>query len=541
MSENNLSQAQTEVNRWLQQGIAAVKVGERRQARDLLLRVVEQDENNVSAWLWLSAVVDSPEDQEVCLSNVLALDPSNQAAARGMIAVRKTLVDDYVRRAVASAKSGQRQQARELLSRVLEWDEDNVKAWALLGSVVETWEERETCLKQALSLDPDNEAIRKALARGQQQQQVTRGADAARELPQAPVPQQVAARQAAPELVAAPTPAAGVQESDPSPAPPGGELDLSDEYLCPYCAAPTQPEDRRCQSCGGSLWVQVARSSERSTALWGTFGIQFLNSLNFLALPLWTLFELVLQIKAITLAASIGQALDGELANPLESLLSFQNPVDLIPLYLGMQHDVAPDIAELAFKIMPRDTFILLILPVVFAVMTLVVLFIRMKPAYYFVIAAAVFDALFVLACFIIPPLNVVVPTPFRAIALVLALTRLVLVFQIEDDFLADDQRILLRPDRGVSDGVHFLQRGLYYARQKMWALAALHLREAIQLLPDHVDGQVALMLSYLKLGRPALAAEVLGVFEQNNPSDPRIAELSAAIRGELGSKAVPA
>ena len=214
--------------------------------------------------------------------------------------------------------------------------------------------------------------------------------------------------------------------------------------------------------------------------------------------------------------------------------------MDLIPLYLGMPHDVAPDIAELAFKIMPRDTFILLILPVVFAVITLVVLFIRMKPAYYFVIATAVFDALFAVACFMIPPLNVVVPTPFRAIALVLALIRLVLVFQIEDDFLADDQRILLRSDRGVSDGVRFFQRGLYYARQKMWALAALHLRETVQSLPDHVDGQVALMLSYLKLGRPALAAEVLRVFEQNNPGDPRIAELSAAIGGELESEAAP-
>jgi hypothetical protein len=74
-----------------------------------------------------------------------------------------------------------------------------------------------------------------------------------------------------------------------------------------------------------------------------------------------------------------------------------------------------------------------------------------------------------------------------------------------------------------------------------MWALAALHLRETIQSLPDHVDAQVALMLSYLKLGRPALAAEVLRVFEQNNPSDPRIAELSAAIRGELESEAAPA
>jgi hypothetical protein len=164
-----------------------------------------------------------------------------------------------------------------------------------------------------------------------------------------------------------------------------------------------------------------------------------------------------------------------------------------------------------------------------------------MKPVYYFIISTAVFDVLFVLACYMISPLKEVVPTPFRAVATILVALRAILIFSIEDDFFSDDQRILLCPDRGVSDGTHFLQRGLYYARQKMWALAALHLREAVQFLPNQVDGQVALMLSYIKLGRPALAAQVLEVFEQSHPGDPRVVELGAAIRAELGDGEVPA
>lgn len=538
MSENTSSQAQTEVNRLLQQGVVAVKAGKRQQARDLLLRVVEQDEKNVAGWLWLSAAVDSLEDQETCLTNVLAVDPHNQAATRGLGTVRKKLVDDYMRRGVAAAKSGQRAHARELLNHVLTRDENNVQAWIWLGNVVETEEERETCLRKAQALDPNSEAVRNALTTLRQRRQTAQEAKAAEERARAPVPRQAAVPPAMPK----PTPASVVeQEPKVSPALPDDAFDLTDEYLCPYCAVPTQPEDRRCKSCGGGLWIQVPRLSGMSTALWGTVGVQFLNSLNYLALPLWTLVNLVIQIKALTFVSGIGQAIEsGEISNPFQSLLSFQNPMDLIPLYLGLSHEVSPEIADMAFDLLPRNSFILLLLPIVLAVPTLVALFIRVKPAYYFIIATAVFDVLFVLACFLISPLKEVVPTPFRGIATALVIVRGALIFSIEDDFFADDQRILLRPDRGVSDGTHFLQRGLHYGRQKMWALAALHLREATQLLPDQADGQVSLILAYLRLNRPTLAADALEAFKQIDPSDSRIAELGTLIEevrsGELST-----
>src|SRR5512139_3715616 len=77
-----------EINLWLSDGIAAAKAGKRVEARELLLRVVEADENNVRAWLWLSSVVTTLEDRETCLQNVLALDPVNEAAQRGLAKVR---------------------------------------------------------------------------------------------------------------------------------------------------------------------------------------------------------------------------------------------------------------------------------------------------------------------------------------------------------------------------------------------------------------------------------------------------------------------
>ena len=77
-----------EINLWLTDGIAAARAGKRAEARELLLRVVNADENNVRAWLWLSGVVTTLEDREVCLENVLALDPVNEAARRGLARVR---------------------------------------------------------------------------------------------------------------------------------------------------------------------------------------------------------------------------------------------------------------------------------------------------------------------------------------------------------------------------------------------------------------------------------------------------------------------
>ena len=68
----------------LQQGIALAKAGRRDEARTILMQVVEQDERNESAWLWLSGVVDSDDDKAVALENVLTLNPNNEWAKRGL-------------------------------------------------------------------------------------------------------------------------------------------------------------------------------------------------------------------------------------------------------------------------------------------------------------------------------------------------------------------------------------------------------------------------------------------------------------------------
>ena len=64
--------------------IAAYRAGKKEQARNLLLQAVGLDERHEQGWLWLSAVVDTPEDQITCLENVLTINPNNEKAKQGI-------------------------------------------------------------------------------------------------------------------------------------------------------------------------------------------------------------------------------------------------------------------------------------------------------------------------------------------------------------------------------------------------------------------------------------------------------------------------
>jgi len=71
-------------NNLLEQGIAALKAGRKAKARNLLMQVVQQDKRNEVAWLWLSGTVDTDKERRICLENVLAINPNNEVARRGL-------------------------------------------------------------------------------------------------------------------------------------------------------------------------------------------------------------------------------------------------------------------------------------------------------------------------------------------------------------------------------------------------------------------------------------------------------------------------
>ena len=74
----------TEIQAWLRESIAAAKAGEAAKARELLLRVLKEDDRNEQAWLWLSGVADTTEERRICLENILTINPENKVAQAGL-------------------------------------------------------------------------------------------------------------------------------------------------------------------------------------------------------------------------------------------------------------------------------------------------------------------------------------------------------------------------------------------------------------------------------------------------------------------------
>ena len=254
-----------ELEALLQEGIDAARSGHNSRAKDLLLQALEQDPSIVRAWLWLSGVVDTPGEKELCLEQVISIDPDHTAARRGLVflweqrqaqkrqpsgsqslmqrevpaaespsqlsgapdpvpfldetpepttthvppevpfpgnvgsvggpavqteekisaeilvpaeaevlapagvssqaeaqaSVEITLdsaaapvaeLDDLMRPAIAAARSGHAQRARDLLARVITVDEKYVSAWMWLSYVASDEEERDRCLRKVLTL-----------------------------------------------------------------------------------------------------------------------------------------------------------------------------------------------------------------------------------------------------------------------------------------------------------------------------------------------------------------------------------------------------
>jgi tetratricopeptide (TPR) repeat protein len=69
--------------------MTAARAGDAERARACLLHVVAADERNVQAWYWLSRVVAWPEEREICLENVLALDPGHTAVHAELADLRR--------------------------------------------------------------------------------------------------------------------------------------------------------------------------------------------------------------------------------------------------------------------------------------------------------------------------------------------------------------------------------------------------------------------------------------------------------------------
>lgn len=153
---------------------------------------------------------------------------------------------------IGAAQSGRRDEARALLTQVVEADERNEQAWLWLAGLVTDPHDMRTCLENVLDLNPGNTKAREGLVWVEQHYGAsTAGPPADRPAPAVPVPPV--------QPPATPAPAPAQPFVLPATAAP--------ELACPYCGAATQPDNTRCPACRASLMAPVAARGERSKAL----------------------------------------------------------------------------------------------------------------------------------------------------------------------------------------------------------------------------------------------------------------------------------
>lgn len=72
-----------------QTAVKKAKAGERNQARTLLLQLVETEPQHELAWLWLSELVEEPEDKITALENALTLNPQRPQTQKRLALLRQ--------------------------------------------------------------------------------------------------------------------------------------------------------------------------------------------------------------------------------------------------------------------------------------------------------------------------------------------------------------------------------------------------------------------------------------------------------------------
>ncbi|MEI7554612.1 tetratricopeptide repeat protein [Candidatus Chlorohelix sp.] len=73
----------------LQEGISAVRSGNKKQGAEKLMELVKQDSRNSEAWFWLAAATDNQEEAAQCLRRSLRIDPGHTRAKQALESIEQ--------------------------------------------------------------------------------------------------------------------------------------------------------------------------------------------------------------------------------------------------------------------------------------------------------------------------------------------------------------------------------------------------------------------------------------------------------------------
>jgi len=522
-----------EIGQLLRQGIAAAKAGQTAKARALLTRVTELDADNTYAWLWLSSVVESFDERMACLERALVLNPDNAQIKQALHTARIRQARQWTEAGIAAAEAGDEARARTLLIKAVEYDEQSIAAWWWLGQVVESSEEKEVCFENVLTLDPTHVEAR-AMLEGIQQGRTLVAAIPDTiitfEEPSDYLYVPVSEESTPAEYNASPDRAGAALQSDivyqdiaSSAAEPTSSATIfDDEMSCPYCASPTVFEDRRCPMCNNKLWIKVRPVEVLTRSYWLLIALEAIFALTSVLLPLLLLDYVAFQLDAYDVE-------------------------QLFQIYLGR----LPVETRQIFDLVSPTLFVLSLLPGGLAILILFGVLSRWQPLFFVVFGFEGLRLLGSLGSLFLMLAGELGALPCATgectegalagvglrymryavvgselVVLVLTGVSISFLMKVMDHFVIEDRRILLRMDRDLEpEELSFRLRGASYARQKMWALAALHLRRAL-IFDQHLETYAQLALAYVNLGHYELAETALTDAQRLSPGNAQLEQL---------------
>lgn len=408
----------------LQAGIAAAKAGQRSQARELLLRVIALEETNVTAWLWLSGLVESKTDKEACLENVLTLDPNNEAARQGLLLLQKNAAPS------ASPATPPPPTAAEVPPKPSPRPQPKKSA-------------SPTTARPADPLKPGHLRQHASIAASLLQSDF-----AARQKPIDP------AERDAPEDV------------------------FANEYLCPYCAKRTRPNDQHCPTCHKKLWIHIPRRATPSK-----------------------LYYFFMWNVGINIAVIV---------------------VMMVLLVLLGLDDRSVRNSGLFYVVLTA-------LGLIAAYYTVILIgyFKRWRILYYLNVIAAVLLMAQAGTNVLISSLRSSGSMFCGGIMFLLGIVWFFMILNLGEDFAYDKYRLTLRVDPDVKTSKNLVHRGNHYSQRGMWALAAMHYRRAASQSPDDINCRLTLALAYLRLHLLDKAAEALTEARRISTIDPLLEKLT--------------
>lgn len=406
---------------------------------------------------------------------------------------------DLLRDGITAAQANQRERARELLMQVVELDQENAAAWMWLSGVVDDLDDRQICLENVLTIEPDNAAAR----RGLDWLRAQRAGRAAVEVEDQ-------------GIVPEPLPLYVEQEAEPQPArhtlaliepaPASGPVrepweEPWNPFLCPYCAALMMEEEaRRCPACGNELWLKFRRREEPSWWLANVMIFQFVSTLAYAIAPL-----MILTYVAFKVAGHF-------------------DPFPLLPVYLGLASDLPPETVQAALDMAPRLYLLPFVVLTLYSLGMLVGTWLRWKAIFYLLfLGVAVKIALSIAALTLGRFPTIVCGTA----GLLFSLITIFIIFQLEDDLLGREERLYFAISRRIKGATTRIAQGKAFAKQQMWALSILYIKSGLAQMPEQTAGRATLIFAYMQLGRYDLARRALHEAQRLAPDNPRFQELA--------------